>query len=796
MRSLPSGGWFSSSRAALQAHPVVFAAGVAWLALIAFSLSGEFAVFVMVVSMVIGSSLAWLLGSRRFSMITVLALLAVLCSFGIQAGSNQLAVHSMGSKAYFSTSQATFLVLDEPKLNHGHFQASVRLVDLDEKPIQCLAEIPLISELKLRCEPRGIASWAESQVVGKVVMGQRLSAEALFKPTSRARAAYEAKLKDLHLEPASTLDTWLSQLHENYRRYVAGVNTDAAALVMGLAIGDTSRLSEELKQAMQITGLTHLNAVSGANCAVVIGLVWLGLRRTRLNRLARTIAALLVLGAYVLLVGQQPSVLRAAVMLAAVLLAQSSGRRIRPLDALAAAIVLLLLFDPWLAVDYGFVLSVLATLGLVLLTEPITKQLKRARVFKTRLPNWLSVSLGVVLAAQVLCLPVILSLSGYLPTYTVAANLLAEPLVAPVTVLGLLAVCFVWLPPVTFCISWLASLPAALIAIIAKSFSALPMSELPWLNGLGGVTLAVVICISTGWLLLSVRYRRWAWLILSVTSAVGLSIALMKPISSLSWPGVNWTVVACDVGQGDAFVLKSQGKVAVIDVGKDPKPIRGCLQQLKVTRIELLVLTHFDMDHVGGIQGVTGNFAIETIMETPWPDERPTANFIRAAAEQSGAQIVLAETGLSGVLGDLRWQVLTPSKTASEAEDSNDGSIGMLWTSENLNVLTLADLGEKGQMRLVEQNPSLVAQARSKPLVLKVAHHGSADFYPELYEALGAPIALIGVGAGNSYGHPTNKALAALSRAGSHVYRTDKNGAIAVAVKPTGSFEVAVGSGG
>jgi competence protein ComEC len=141
-----------------------------------------------------------------------------------------------------------------------------------------------------------------------------------------------------------------------------------------------------------------------------------------------------------------------------------------------------------------------------------------------------------------------------------------------------------------------------------------------------------------------------------------------------------------------------------------------------------------------------------------------------------------AETGLSGCLGDFSWQVLSPHATASEASDSNDGSITMLWRSKNFNIITLADLGEKGQMRLsAEAAAWMNAQLAQVPLVMKVSHHGSADQSGELLKSLHPLIALISVGKGNSYGHPTERTLHLLSEVGARVLRTDELGSISVA---------------
>ena len=234
------------------------------------------------------------------------------------------------------------------------------------------------------------------------------------------------------------------------------------------------------------------------------------------------------------------------------------------------------------------------------------------------------------------------------------------------------------------------------------------------------------------------------------------------------------------------MVVRSQGQVALVDVGPDPEKIDACLKHLYVERIDLLVLTHFDQDHVGGILGAIRGRRVIAVLETPWPDTRPIVGFIDSQVKTTGAELVLAQQGLSGELGELSWQVLSPSKSASEAEDSNDGSIVLAFNAPEFNLLALADLGERGQMRLVENNPQLVSMLHRKPLILKVAHHGSADMYSELYEALCPAIALVGVGINNGYGHPTQRALKALSSGNTRIFRTDTDGSIAITVEPHG----------
>ena len=582
---------------------------------------------------------------------------------------------------------------------------------------------------------------------------------------------------------------------KQFANSVSGVSPDAVALVLGLGIGDDSRLSQTTSDQMKSLSLTHLTAVSGANCAIVLGGVFYLTMLLGIKRWPRFLLATTALCAYILLVGQQPSVLRAGVMALVVLLAVTVGRGISPIAALALSVSGLLIANPTLSVQYGFALSVAATAGLLILAPAM------AKVFQRRLPNWLALSLAVSVSAQLVCFPILLQLQAGFSTYSVLANLAAEAVVAPVTVLCILAcLAFGVAPWLSAALVWLASLGTQWIVLVSNLFSTLPLVNLPWPAGLLGTLIAVLMALSV-FLMLRARSPAWrasgtAFSLLLI--AVGVGSASSAAIKYSGWPTADWQIVNCDVGQGDGLVFRSEGLVSVIDVGREPRKIDSCLNRLGVTRIDLLVLTHYDMDHVGGLSGALSRRTVVRAMITPFRDDRPGAEITMRELAKVCTKIEKAETGMRGHFGAANWLVLSPHHAAPEAEDSNDGSVTMLVRTEDFNLVLLADLGEKGQLRLAEEWQLWSGQlAPDLPVVLKVAHHGSADMLPELYEALNPSIALVSVGANNSYGHPTKRTLDVLDKIGSIILRTDQLGAIAVSKgQKKGQLAVSVSGGG
>ncbi len=615
----------------------------------------------------------------------------------------------------------------------------------------------------------------------ELARGVTVSFEGKFEPAGRnSRDAFLVKpLSAIEVVSApENTQGILNALRANYVASLSGLTPDSKTLVAGLAIGEISALSPELEEQMRIVSLTHLVAVSGSNCAIVVGMVYLIAVSLRFGRAGRTVISLAALGLYVLLIGPDPSVLRAGVMAASVIVMIALGRRTWALNALAIAAIILLVADPWLAVEFGFGLSVLATAGILLLAPAMAEKLS------SRMPVPLALGLSVTLAAQLFCLPLLMQLQPGLPTYSVIANLLAGPMVAPVTVLGMIALVLTPVaPPLVSMVSWVASLGTWVIEAVAIFFSGLPVAYFPWATGWPATILSVLLIFAVAaWLRSdSVRIKQLGIGALVVVAVATISVPAASEILPKSWPLRNWTLVACDVGQGDAFVIQSQGRTAVIDVGSDDELINKCLAELKVSRIDLLVLSHFDFDHVGGIRGAIENRTVSTSIISGFPDDRPATKEALDLLAKRKARLITAEPTISGKLGEFAWRILAPSKEATEAKDSNDASVVMIFSSPDYDLLLLGDLGEAGQQRIKNSATGILSRS-DKPLILKVSHHGSNDQSAALHESLRPELAVISVGEQNGYGHPGKQLLDLLGRSGSQVLRTDQHGSLAISV--------------
>ena len=566
---------------------------------------------------------------------------------------------------------------------------------------------------------------------------------------------------------------WANSLRHGFADAAAELPGEGAGLLPGLAIGDTTGVGADLDQAMITSSLSHLTAVSGANCAIVLALVLLTTAALGLGRGARVASGLGVLAGFVVLVTPEPSVVRAAIMATIVLLSSFLGRPGRGVAALALAALGLLVADPWLSRNYGFALSVLATLGLLVLAGPLTRRLR------PWLPAPLAAVLAIPMAAQLACQPVLVLLSPTLPAYGVPANLLAAPAAPVATIVGLAACLLLpWLPWLPTALLWLAWLPATWIAAVAQVATTLPGSTLPWLGGPTGVALTLACTAAVLVLLVGPRPGLPATLariasgaLICVTVGVTVGTVLGTGLGRATVFPATWQIAACDIGQGDAVLVRDGDAVALVDVGPDPALLSACLDALHIDRVDLLVLTHYDLDHVGGLDAVLGRVGTALVGR---PENGQDAALHDRLA-RGGADVREAARGDTGSLGGLTWEILWPLRGSSLMQTGNPGSVSMVFDGRGIRSVFLGDLGEDAQEALRAAGPIGAVD------VVKVAHHGSRDQDAALYAELRATVALISVGADNGYGHPTRSVLDILGSAGTAVLRTDRDGLVVVA---------------
>ncbi|MGH7318928.1 MAG: DNA internalization-related competence protein ComEC/Rec2 [Candidatus Rokuibacteriota bacterium] len=593
--------------------------------------------------------------------------------------------------------------------------------------------------------------------------GRESAGDPHFVAVGRAGSIEEA--------PGEAAPWWLRVrvwVHDVVQAYLPPVS---GALFEGLLIGERRRLPPTLVADFRAAGVFHVLAISGFNVGLVAAAILLLLRLLRLPGRLAAVVALATLAAFATVVGAQPSVLRATVMAGLVLAGQLLARESGAWNSLAAALLVLLAWDPDALPDPGLQLSFAATTGILHLAPAIR------RVLETRWPRWLATAVAVSAAAQLAVTPLMLAHWNQLSLVGIVANLVVVPIAAALTTLGFLAVLLATLSDglahLVFQSLWMVLLG---LRLVVRIFAALPGAVIhaptPPPLALGAATLALLLAPYAG-------RRRVGALVLAL-SALGV---LATARSAL--PDGKLHVLMLDVGQGEAILVRGpDGRALLLDTGgggpgrsdRGERIVVPVLHRTGVRRLTAVALTHDDPDHAGGLIGLLEGIPIEEV----WvPAGTDGADWQGSLTTAGVPQRVLGR-GDRVWLGPLLVTVLHPPRgdaapSRPEPMDDNNRSLVLRIEWGLAAILLTGDAEAPAERQLLASGLAVRA-----PL-LKVGHHGSrfASSAPFL-AAVSPRLALVSVGRRNPFGHPTPSALARLTAAGARVYRTDLDGAIEV----------------
>lgn len=576
-----------------------------------------------------------------------------------------------------------------------------------------------------------------------------------------------------------------------------------AALGAGILLGVRASIAPEINDAFATAGLTHVVAISGWNIAIVAALVAAmarPLERRPGGRWTTALVAASTVGGYVLLTGASPSVVRAALMAGAMLVARLGGSRAHAASALGLAALLMLLVAPAVLWDVGFQLSLLATGGLIWFGGAVERRLPGW-------PSWIREPVALTLAAQLTTLPVILINFERLSVVAPLANVLVVPFVpiamlfsAIASIVGMI-VAAVPLPVIGDTVTWFAGGAAWVVlwviirlgvAVATLPYAAVDVSIPPpiavaWLPILGLASWALGTSTTSD---RSPDERtagaaaRFAQRILRPLPVALVLVGILLAITIASRPDGRLHVTTLDIGQGDAILIEApSGSTMLVDGGPDPElTLRrlGANLPFFTRRIDLLVLSHPHQDHVAGLVEVLARFRVGGVLHAGIAFENPAFDRLVTDASMEQVPVALARAGQNYTLdATTSIEVVYPSQTDAAAPlpegDINNGSVVLVVRHGAFAALLTGDAEAPVEAALL---------SRGLPRVdlLKIGHHGShSSTTPGFLDAVRPGIAVISSGEGNEYGHPAPETLATLaSRPGIAVYRTDLHGDVEV----------------
>ncbi len=582
-----------------------------------------------------------------------------------------------------------------------------------------------------------------------------------------------------------------------------------AALAAGIFAGQRSSIPDDLTVDMNATGTSHLVAVSGQNVAIVAALTISSLAWLIGRRHAALIAIFSIAG-YVLLTGASPSVVRAGIMGALFVIATLVGRPASAGASIALAAAIMVGLEPLVVHDISFQLSFAAVIGLVYLAEPFealgAALARNAGVepMESRPASFLLENLSITMAAIVATLPLTALHFDRVSIVAPVANLPLVPVFPLILATsGITAIASMFWQPLGEAAAWLSWACLTYMIETVRFFADLPIASTS-IDGFGrwhAFGAYSVIAVLAWWLVRRPipMVHEGSPLRPTMASAPSLQSPLrrgpiVRPVWAIAvvlaivctfaWSAAfagdgsrRLTVSVLDVGQGDAILVETpDGRHALVDGGASGLSLAARLgEELPFWQrtIDLVVLTHPDEDHLGGLIDALERYDVRQVVATSYQADNAVYREWRKLID---AQKISYHDATAGDAIDLgagtSLRVLSPNDAFASTADSNSASLVMKLTWGNVSFLLTGDIEAQVEDALVRSGVDL------KSTVLKVAHHGSATSSSAAFlDAVDAKVAVVSVGAGNPYGHPVRDVIERLDD-DAMVLRTDERGTI------------------
>ena len=546
---------------------------------------------------------------------------------------------------------------------------------------------------------------------------------------------------------------------------------DTAFFAKALFLGDRSDVDYETNTAFKVSGISHIIAVSGLHISILCSVIYVIAGRKRPIIALIGIPTLIFFAA---VTGFTPSVTRACVMQILLILSDNLLREDDPPTSLSVAVLIMLVCNPIAITSVSLQLSVGCMIGIFAFSEKIHQWVCawgfwkgwKGKTRRVRFRSWIASSISITFSAMFLTMPLVAYYFGCVSLIGFLTNLLTLWAISWIFY-GIMLVCivgFFWQQGAV-AIAWMVSWLMRYVLLIAKTLSSFPLAAVYLKSGL--IVGWLIVCY-----LLIIAFIIWkkrkpfilvGSLALSLLTAI--LVSWLSPLMSQS------QVTILDVGQGQSIILQSGGKTFLVDCGgEDPEEAADqaaeTLLSMGIYRLDGIILTHYDLDHSGGIPYLLTRIKASCVYLPEFSEEEDSQQAILDAADQASV-LVLQDTHLAW--SDCSMEIFAPISQS----DDNESGLSVLFCGRNCDILITGDMSTSMENKLILEKsiPRLTA--------VVAGHHGSPYSTGDgLLSTIKPQYVFISVGLDNPYGHPSDEVLERLSRHGCIVYRTDRDGTI------------------
>lgn len=569
---------------------------------------------------------------------------------------------------------------------------------------------------------------------------------------------------------------------------------ETAGLCLGMLIGDTSSINENLQEDFRDSNLSHILAVSGANVSYIIVSVTYIFNKMCFRKKLSKIISIFLLFLFMLLTGCTSSVNRACIMAILMLIADLLYRKSDVYNNLAISALVLLIINPYSILDIGFQLSYMGTIGIVFLHDKINNFIKT----NNKILKYFLEMFYVTTCANVAIIPIMMFHFNSISLTFYFSNILAGPILGIIVVIGFIMffISLIFIPLATP-IAFILNIMLKFIIKIAEITASIPFSKIL-------ITTPSIFFIAIWYIIIFLivyrkkvkevylKNKRKINVIVSITLVV---LIILNLVININRP---LKIYFIDVGQGDSCLIVTPSNKRILidgggsefgsfDVGE--KILTPYLLDRKIKKLDYIIISHFDSDHVGGILNVIQNIKVDKIIICKqWKNSENYKKFLNIIKEKKIEVYVVKDKNKIEIEQDTFFYILHPTGDLISDNILNNNSIVMKFCYKNFSMLFTGDIEEIAENELIKryENSNIL-----RSTVLKVGHHGSkTSSTGSLLNKVKPKIALIGVGSKNTFGHPNNGVLDRLKKLKCKIYRTDLNGEIILTIDKNSKIHI------